>query len=101
MLARWNFHLSAAGGGALKTLTRPSLVTLLGLTKQPATFGAVVDRAAAALLIPNLTSDQRKAICAFFGHAPNDKLRPDDSIIRNHLPQLTAALLDTPNFFLR
>lgn len=101
MLARWNFHLSAAGGGALKTLTRPPLKTLLGLSKQPATFGAVVDKAAAALLIPNLTRAQRTAICAFLGHSPTARLRKHDSVIRNHLPQLTAALLDTPNFFLR
>lgn len=101
MLARWNFHSSAAGGGALKTLTRPSLNTLLGLSKQPATFGAVVDRAAAALLVPDLTSGQRRAICAFLGHRPDDRLRKKDAVVRHHLPALTAALLDTPNFFLR
>lgn len=101
MLARWNFHLSAAGGGALKTLTRPRLPTLLGLSKRPATVGALVDRAAAALLVPDLTKAQRTAVCAFFGHKPNDKLRKNDSLIRNHLPELVAALLDTPNFFLR
>ena len=101
MLARWNFHLSAAGGGALKTLTRPSLVKLLGLAEPPSTYGAVVDKAAAALLVPGLTKDQRTAICAFFGHSPSARLRKNDALIRHNLPKLTAALLDTPNFFLR
>ncbi|SDU88389.1 Uncharacterized conserved protein, DUF1800 family [Microlunatus sagamiharensis] len=101
MLARWNFHGSAAGGGALNTMTRPQLVDLLGLRKPPATFGAVVDRAAAALLVPDLTPAQRKAVCTFLGHSPSDRLRKDDALIRHNLPHLAAALLDSPNFLVR
>ena len=101
MLARWNFHLSAAGGGALKTLPRPKLVALLGLKKPPKTYGAVVDRAAAALLVPGLTSAQRTAVCTFLGGKPSKKLRKNDALVRHRLPQLTAALLDTPHFLLR
>lgn len=99
-LARWNFHLAAAAGWTLKTMTRPELAALLP-TPTPATYGAYVDALAARLLIPPLTSGQRTAVCSFLGHAEGVELQSTSAALGWRLPYVVALLLDSPNFATR
>lgn len=96
-LARWTFHLGAAGGTSMRTLTRPGLRRLLP-SKLPATYGAYVDALSARLFLTPLSSAQRTAVCAFLGRRPTDPLKSTDAALGTQFRNVVALLLDSPNF---
>lgn len=97
MLWRWNFHISAAGQWSFKSAKLPSFRGFLPATI-PTTWGGYVRALADRLLIPDLTSAQRDAICTLFERAPGDTFKYwEDPVEPWRIGRAMALLLDSPN----
>lgn len=93
---RWNAHLTIAAGWWPSTLRRPKAPTTL-----PATYGALIDTTATALLGRKLPAAQATAIAGFFGKTRASALRRGDDAVGWAYPHLQALLLNSPSFALR
>jgi hypothetical protein len=104
-LARWNAHLNIISRAWPKTLTGPSVKTLVP-KRLPATHGEMLDVLARSLLQQALPAASKTAICTFlsdkYTHVkPATPLTAKSALVGWRLPYVVAILLDTPAFALR
>ncbi len=104
-LARWNAHLNIISKAWPKTLTGPSVTTLVP-KKLPATHGEMLDVLAQKLLQQSLPAASKVAVCTFLTDKvtrvkPSTPLTRKSALVGWRLPYVVAILLDSPAFTLR
>ncbi|MBB2943847.1 uncharacterized protein (DUF1800 family) [Actinoplanes lutulentus] len=98
---RCNLHLNLATGWYPTQLTRPADLLKSLVPVLPATWGALIDALAVALIGARLPAPHTAAVLSVAAKLPNSVLTSKDKSLAGAAPYLIALVLDSPSFQLR